>query len=52
VTFARTTAIVTLDGDGNLASVRVPTRLSQGHPIPRPVGPAEIDSALALAARP
>jgi len=52
VTFAHTTAIVTLDGNGNLASVRVPTRLAQGHPIPRPVGPAEIDSLLALAARP
>jgi len=52
VTFAHTTAIVTLDGDGNLASVRVPTRLAQGHPIPRPVDRAEIDSVLALAARP
>ena len=52
VTFAHTTAIVTLDGIGNVASVRVPTRQAQGHPIPRPVGPAEIDSVLALAARP
>jgi hypothetical protein len=52
VTFAHTTAIVTLDGEGNLASVRVPTRPSRGYPIPRPVGAAEIDSVLAIAARP
>lgn len=52
VTFAQTTAIATLDRDGNLASVRVPTQLAQGQPIPRPVAAAEIDSALALAGRP
>jgi hypothetical protein len=52
VTFARTTALATLDRDGNLASVRVPTRLTRGQPIPRAVDAAEIDSVLALAARP
>ena len=46
-----TTALVTLDGSGNVASTRVPTRMSSGMALPRPVGAAEIDSALALAAR-
>lgn len=46
-----TTALVTLDGAGNVASARVPTRMNSGLALPRPVGAAEIDSALALAAR-
>lgn len=46
-----TTALVTLDGAGNVASTRVPTRMNSGIALPRPVGAAEIDSALALAAR-
>ena len=46
-----TTALVTLDAVGNVASTRVPTRMSSGMALPRPVGAAEIDSALALAAR-
>jgi hypothetical protein len=45
------TALVTLDDAGNVASTRVPTRMSSGIAIPRPVMAAEIDSALALAAR-
>jgi hypothetical protein len=46
-----TTALVTLDGAGNVASARVPTRMSSGMALPRPVAAAEIDSALALASR-
>jgi hypothetical protein len=46
-----TTALVTLDGAGNVASTHVPTRMNSGLALPRPVGAAEIDSALALAAR-
>lgn len=46
-----TTALVTLDDAGNVASTRVPTRISSGMALPRPVGAAEIDSALALASR-
>lgn len=46
-----TTALVTLDDAGNVASTRVPTRISSGTALPRPVGAAEIDSALALASR-
>ena len=51
VTLARTTAIVRLDADGNVAGVRVPTEMVKGQPIPRTVGAKEIDSALALSAR-
>jgi hypothetical protein len=46
-----TTALVTLDGAGNVASTRVPTRTSSGMTLPRQVSAAEVDSALALAAR-
>jgi len=46
-----TTALVTLDGAGNVAATRVPTRMNSGIALPRAVGAAEIDSALALAAR-
>ena len=52
ITLARTTAIVTLDSLDNVASVRVPTDLVRGQPIPRAVGAGEIDSTLALSARP
>jgi len=51
ITLRGTTALVTLDGAGNVASTRVPTRLNSGIALPRPVAAAEIDSALALAAR-
>jgi hypothetical protein len=46
-----TTALVTLDGTGSVASTRVPTRMSSGIALPRQVSAAEVDSALALAAR-
>jgi hypothetical protein len=50
IALQRTNAIVALDRSGNVASIRVPTELASGNPIPRPVGPKEIDSTLAQAA--
>jgi hypothetical protein len=47
-----TTAIVTLDQAGNVASVRVPTELSNGRDqLPRAVASREIDSTLAEVAK-
>jgi hypothetical protein len=46
-----TTAVVTLDRAGNVASVSVPTELANGTAVPRAVAGKEIDSALAVAAR-
>lgn len=47
-----TTAIVTLDHAGNVASVRVPTELSNvGDRLPRAVAAKEIDSTLAEVAK-
>jgi len=44
-----TTALVTFDKAGNVASVRVPTHLSnEGQQLPRAVGAREIDSTLAM----
>ncbi|HEV8234449.1 MAG TPA: hypothetical protein VGP84_07610 [Gemmatimonadaceae bacterium] len=51
IALRQTTAIVTLDRGGNVASVRVPTELASGNQIPRPVAAREIDSTLAEAAR-
>jgi hypothetical protein len=51
ITLARTTALVTLDSAGNVASVQVPTELVKGQPLPRAVSASEVDSTLALAAR-
>lgn len=51
ISVANTTAIVTLDAAGRVASIQVPTRLSSGLQLPRPISPAEIDSTLAVAAR-
>lgn len=51
ISFHATTAIVTLDRDGGVASVRVPTQLQGGNQIPRAVAAKEIDSTLAAAAR-
>jgi hypothetical protein len=51
ITLARsTTALVTLDGSGDVASVRVPTRVSSDVALPRPVAAREIDSVLAVLA--
>jgi hypothetical protein len=46
-----TTAIVTLDQSGNVSAVRVPTEVTNGMPLPRPVSAKEIDSTLAAVAR-
>jgi hypothetical protein len=47
-----TTALVSLDGQGNVASVRVPTRVVDNQTLPRQVAEREIDSTLTqLAAR-
>jgi len=51
IALQHTTAIVTLDHSRNVASVRVPTELAGGNQIPRAVGPREIDSTLAEAAK-
>jgi hypothetical protein len=45
-----TTALVMLDRDGQVASVRVPVRRSGGLDLPRAVSAHEIDSTLAVAA--
>jgi hypothetical protein len=47
----QTTAIVSLDRAGNVTTVRVPTQRSGNDYLPRAVARAEIDSALAVAAR-
>lgn len=49
VSLASTTAIVVLDHEGNVASVRVPTVLADGRPIPRAVVARDIDSTLMVA---
>jgi hypothetical protein len=49
VSLASTTAIVVLDRAGNVASVRVPTTLANGRPIPRAVVARDIDSTLTVA---
>jgi hypothetical protein len=47
-----TTAIVTLDHDGNVAAVRVPTEIAtSGDRLPRVVAQKEIDSTLAQIAK-
>jgi hypothetical protein len=51
ISLRTTTAIVTLGRGGEVASVSVPTQLSNGTAVPRTVGAKEIDSALAVAAR-
>ena len=51
ITLYSTTALVVLDHDGNVASVRVPTELQKGNQIPRALAAKEIDSTLAAAAR-
>jgi hypothetical protein len=49
VSLATTTAIVTLDREGNVAGVRIPTTLAEGRPIPRAVVARDIDSTLTVA---
>jgi hypothetical protein len=50
ISLMTTTAIVTLDRSGNVASVRIPTEMTATHDeVPRAVGSKEIDSILAAA---
>src|ERR1043166_3530399 len=51
VALQTTTALVTFDRAGNVASVRVPTMLQGNDRLPRAVGSKEIDSTLAEAAK-
>ena len=51
VTLKQTTAIVSLDDNGNVTATRVPTRMVDGIPLPREVAKREIDSTLAVAAK-
>ena len=51
ITLRQTTAVVTLDRSGGVASVRVPTELASGSQIPRAVSAKEIDSTLAEVAK-
>jgi len=52
ISLLTTTAIITFDRDGNVASARVPTQMQSGDRIPRAVAAREIDSTLAAAAKP
>jgi hypothetical protein len=49
VSLFSTTAIVALDRTDNVASVRIPTMLAEGRPIPRAVMARDIDSTLSVA---
>lgn len=51
VSLQNTTAIISLDRDGRVAAVRVPTERASGTEIPRAVSAQEIDSTLNAAAR-
>ena len=51
IMLAQTTALVTFDHAGNVASARVPTVMQNGFPIPRAVASKEIDSTLADAVK-
>jgi len=51
ISLLTTTALVTFDRTGNVASARVPTEPQSGVQIPRAVAAREIDSTLAEAAR-
>jgi hypothetical protein len=51
VSLLTTTAIVTFDRNGDVASARVPALPGSGTLLPRPVAPREIDSVLAELAK-
>jgi hypothetical protein len=51
ISLGQTTALVTLDHAGSIASARVLTESSQGTALPRAVGAREIDSTLAELAK-
>ena len=47
VSLLTTTALLTLDREGNVASVRIPTERTPGGVVPREVAQREVDSTLA-----
>lgn len=51
VSLRETTALVSLDAAGNVAGTQVPMQRTRDIPLPRAVGPREIDSALAVATK-
>lgn len=51
VSLQSTTALVTLDREGSVASVRIPTERTSGGVIPRAVSQREVDSTLAELAK-
>ncbi len=51
VSLMSTTALLTLDREGNVASVRIPTVRTSGGVVPREVAQREVDSALAEIAK-
>lgn len=51
IALRETTALVSIDAQGNVASVRVPTESSRGMPLPRAVSRQEVDSTLMAASR-
>jgi hypothetical protein len=51
VSLLTTTALLTLDREGNVASVRIPTERTPGGVVPRVIAQREIDSTLAELAK-
>ncbi|MEP6491497.1 MAG: hypothetical protein ABJF01_02385 [bacterium] len=51
ISLLSTTALVALDHAGNVAGVRLPTMVTSGSVVPRPILAREIDSTLADAAK-
>lgn len=49
ISLLSTTAIVSLDQEGNVAGVRIPMAVSSGTPVPRAVVARDIDSTLTVA---
>jgi hypothetical protein len=47
VSLLTTTALLTLDREGNVASARIPTERTPGGVVPREVAQREVDSTLA-----
>lgn len=51
VSLFNTTALIALDRDGNVASVRIPTEQTPGGVVPRAVSQREVDSTLTALAK-
>jgi hypothetical protein len=47
VSLRTTTALLTLDREGNVAAARIPTERTPGGVVPREVAQREVDSTLA-----